>query len=166
MNINNKYVFLYKFSIPNEFEKNIIEQSRIFWGSSGFKIETSENKIIGSRGTLIANYTSFNMKKVKGTIEVEIEGSLVKCELRIDGRGQDMTEWNLAAFKLELLLFRKFLIGEDHSNEEALFKIRSNKEVLLWALTVGILGRTMSDEWKVRLEKLSGDQKLPEIEVY
>jgi hypothetical protein len=83
------------------------------------------------------------------------------CYLDVNGLGQDMTEWNLADFKLELLLFRRHLLGLPEPESLARFRSESRRAATIWTLTLMAGGRHITPEWQTLLRELTQDAEEP-----
>ncbi len=89
----------------------------------------------------------------------------VRAELFVTGKFQDITDVNLWAFKLELILFHRSLnelAFPDFMNE---YKNQRKKSALKWSFTLMLKGRELTTELKEKLEKLTEGEDLPVVEI-
>lgn len=112
--------------------------------------------VSGSRGSWIGNFTSFDMRKLRGRITVSGDGSgRVGVELHINTLGQQVTEWNRAFWRLELVELCAVTSGRAPIAEVwARYSQPRRRSAILWSLTGALFGRRLTPEWVAELDRL------------
>jgi hypothetical protein len=138
------------FQIPswNEFARfKMID----FWSRRRVKFsDTFGNVLIGRRGNLLGNITSFDMSKLisKLTITVSTEHE-VHCVLKVNTVMQIITEYNRAWWNLEMETFESYLLQSDEQDERwEKFEVNNKKAAIVWTLTSGLIGNKIPPEEK------------------
>lgn len=155
----------YDFQLLSE-KANITELSLDYWENRKFRCDLNSNEITGKRGSSWGNLTSFDMTNLICKLRVDFRNEKhVRAELFVTGKFQDITDVNLWAFKLELILFHRTLnelAFPDFMNE---YKNQRKKSALKWSFTLMLKGRELTTELKEKLEKLTEGEDLPVVEI-
>lgn len=159
------YKIKYQFGFDNE-SINIKDLSLNYWESRNFKCRMNNNKLTGKRGNIFGNLFSFDMTKLICDLNVEfLDDKKVIVEFIVHGKFQDITEVNLADFKLEMLLFPKIIQNippPDFLLDFVKYRKTSN---LKWTFTLMTKGRKLSDDFEKKLELLSDGNEFPSVDV-
>lgn len=159
------YKLKYEFEFDNE-SINIKDISLNYWESRYFKCRINNNKLTGKRGNIMGNLFSFNMTKLMCDLNVEfLNDKKVIVELIVHGKFQDITEVNLADFKLEMLLYPKTIQNippPDFLSDFVKYRKTAN---LKWTFSLMTKGRKLSDDFETKLELLSDGNEIPSVDV-
>jgi hypothetical protein len=155
----------YDFQLLSE-NTNIKELSLDYWENKKFICVLNSNEITGKRGSNWGNLTSFDMTNLICELRVDFRSEKhVRAELFVTGKFQDITDVNLWAFKLELILFHRTLnelAFPDFMNE---YENQRKKSALKWSFTLMLKGRELTTELKEKFEKLTEGENLPVVEI-
>lgn len=151
------------FAIPLLSENEVVNQSLEYWKEQGFVCKRLNENISGARGSIKGNKTAFDMRKILSTIEIDTNGKVVSCTMNVNGIYQMFSAWNLTAFQLDLLLFRKHLIGENLQFLRDEFEKDAYSSNLASTLTSGLVDKDISMKWTEKLIELSSESVLPVI---
>ena len=155
----------YDFQLLSE-KANIKELSLDYWKNRKFKCDLNSNQITGKRGSTWGNLTSFDMTNLICNLRVDFTNEKhVRAELFVTGKFQDITEVNLWAFKLELILFHRTLNELSFPDFMTEYKNHRKKSALKWSFTLMLKGRELTAELKEKLEKLTEGEALPVVKV-
>ena len=149
---------LYSFEVEklDEVKKGEVIQ---YWKSTGFYLEKSENMFLGSRGSMLGNLFSFDMRKLLCKCEIEFSDNKITTNLIINTNFQDITEWNVHSFILELLLSKTTLYHDQIPAWSPWFWNKTKRSGLSWLLTLGTRGRKLDDICRNGfIELLNNDQ--------
>jgi hypothetical protein len=115
-----------------------------YWSERGVTfVDTSGDVLVGKRGSLWGNLTSFDMSKLMAKLTVSpVSPDTVSCVLEVNTILQGVTEWNRAYWQLELETFESFLLTGDKKEEVWLNFLKANRKASVeWALSLGTRGR-------------------------
>lgn len=158
-----KYKIEYEFTFENE-SINIEDLSLEYWQSRNFKCQINQNKLTGKRGNIFGNLFSFDMTKLICDLIVEFrEKNKIYVEFIVNGKFQDITDVNLADFKLEMLLYPKAIQNIPPPEFLTDFVKFREKEALKWTFTFMIKGRRLADNFKKEMEILAEGNDLPRV---
>jgi hypothetical protein len=112
--------------------------------------------ITGKRGSWLGNLTSFDMKKLRAKIRLVGEATgEVRVELAVCTFGQQITQWNRAVWRLELIELRRVLLGLGPIDDVwSRFDRDSRSAAILWTFTAARGGQRLSDAWEAELREL------------
>ena len=159
------YKIKYDFQLISE-KTNIKELSLEYWKSRKFKCDIKSNEIIGNRGNVWGNLTSFNMTNLICNLHVDFKNQKhVHAELFINGKFQDITDVNLWDFKLELILFHRTLNELSFPDFMTEYNKHRKKSALKWSFSLMLKGRELTNELKEKLERLTEGENLPIVEI-
>lgn len=115
--------------------QDVKQQIISFWSARGFSFsQESGDTIVGTRGSIWGNLTSFDMSKLISTLTVSINDSACcTCTLDVYTIAQTITPWNAAHWQLELDTFENWILyGNAMEHEWAELQNASAKSNLLW----------------------------------
>ncbi len=163
-----KYLVKYSY-VTDVAVKDWVAKTQAYWQRQEFKCEEVNEgevvKVTGSRGSMAGNFGSFDMKKLICGLEVcRSSDGKVEVSLLVNGILQDITDINLWDFKLELILYERYVndVAEPVFMRE--YIAARNRGSILWSISLFILGRRLSKKMRTRLEELCGDNELPTVE--
>lgn len=116
--------------------------------------------VSGKRGSWWGNFTSFDMRKLRATIVVyPTTFSRVGVDLDINTLGQDITEWNVAFWRLELIELHRVLNGWSRIDDvwERFSKERRTAAVE-WSVTATLGGQRLTPAWDAEIRALENAQ--------
>ena len=115
--------------------------------------------VIGTRGSWLGNLTSFDMTKLRAKIRVFSKApGCVTFDLDVNTFGQQITQWNIATWRLEIAEFHRVLRGLGHLEDVWLrFRRDTGSAGLRWTLTLMQGGQTLTDSWETEIKKLEED---------
>lgn len=128
-----------------DFTDSLIERLQTYFLEKGFKItEINNKKIVVSRGNPITNMITFNMKKLRRKIFVEIDDNdRITIVSNIDTTGQLIRESEMNVFTFEVSDIVEF-IQNKASNDASLKQNRKstieNYAILLTFISIVIFG--------------------------
>lgn len=124
-------------------------------GFSDIKI-SPKLEIIGSRGSWIGNFLSFDMTKIIAKVRIFPLGvGIIAVEFDINTFGQYITKWNATTWKLEIIELHRLLcnLGNiDHVWKR--FNRDHNMASLWWILTFSIIGKSLPETWETEIQNL------------
>ena len=112
--------------------------------------------VSATRGSWLGNLASFDMTKLRAKIRVAGETSgTVTIDLDVNTFAQQITQWNLAVWRLELIELQRVLTGlgciEEVWNR---FNFDYRAAATGWALTATIAGQQLPQAWVTELAEL------------
>ncbi len=118
--------------------------------------------IIGSRGNWIGNLTSFDMTKLITTVRISsCEVGTIVVELDINTFGQQITEWNAAVWRLEIVELHRVICGLDRiDNIWKQFGRDASWSYVKWAVTLMIGGQHLPETWETEISSLENFQSI------
>jgi hypothetical protein len=132
--------------------------ARDYWEQRGFTnaAVNADLEIIGTRGSWLGNLTSYNMSKLRASIRMSPVGAeRIALELDVNTWGQQITQWNHAYWRLEIIEVQRLLRGDgDLSDLWQRFKDDSRRASILWTFTVMLGGQRLSDVWNDTISNL------------
>ena len=117
-----------------------------FWQGRGITFgEVTEGHLRGHRGSLWGNMTSYDMSKLLANLTIsQIGPNEIVCQLDVDTRGQDITDWNKAYWQLEMDTLESSLLHGDQKEETwQQFRKDSKAAAWQWSLSFARFGRKM-----------------------
>ena len=120
-----------------------------FWQQRGIVFtEKSENLLVGKRGSLWGNLTSFDMSKLTTNLTISrSKGCLIECKLEINTVMQEITHFNRAYWQLELDTLESWLLfGFKRDAEWREFHNAVRKESVNWAVKKTLTGSGLPSE--------------------
>ena len=134
-------------------DEHTIERATHYLKERGFTLQRHNHTLSGSRGSMVGNMTSFDMTRVMATCRIEPIGNGIRCTINVDTTGQDITEWNIAVWRMELIeLHQRLSGGEDLGNVWRRLKSASSWASFVWAITLGLGGRQLTQQWAEELD--------------
>ncbi len=133
------------FGIPEDYQPASIE----FWTRRGFRMKQYPTGALeGRRGNLLGDLFSFNMSHPRATLRIcQSEQGELQCTIVIPSLGHKPTDWNVAWWNLELILFGEFLRTKDHGAERFEgFRLLHRRASWAWFLSGGKQGQTIPPE--------------------
>ena len=122
-----------------------------FWSRRRIEFsDTLGNILVGTRGNVLGNITSFDMSKLMSKLTISVsQKNEVYCVLEVNTFMRIITEYNRAWFVLEMETFESYLLQTDQQEERwQRFKKNDQKAAIVWALTSGLIGNRMPPEEK------------------
>ena len=161
--MNRLYRISYEFPVESWGDSQV-EIALQYWQMLGFQCsQTTALGIEAKRGNLLGNYFSFNMTKLICRLSVAASPQcIITSKLEVDGAGQIITEWNLASFKIEHLLFRRKLRNLPPSISLEQFMKANRRASLAWTISLGLRGAKLPQHWKNVIHAL-GDETTPPV---
>jgi hypothetical protein len=142
-------------------DKLVAEQALAFWSQRGFADAAIQPglEIVGSRGSWLGNFTSYDMSRLKTSLCVQpAANDRLHVRLEINTFGQQITEWNRAYWRLELIDFKRFLRGEkDIASLWARFHAGDRRASVKWTLSLGLFGQYLPDDLETEICTLECD---------
>ena len=117
-----------------------------FWQGRGIHFSDTRTDVLrGRRGSLWGNLTSFDMSKLVAHLTISASSpALLECVMEIDGRYQDLTDWNEAYWHLEMETLESYLLtGDQKGPEWRQFQRDSRAAAWQWSLSGTKLGRKL-----------------------
>jgi hypothetical protein len=135
----------------------IIAHLAAYWKSRGFNLsEDTDGSLCGTRGSYIANFTSFDSTKLISSISVQcLDNGEVTTMMVVDLSGQILTSWNQLDLALEQVLCQRGFTGLPEPT--ALRKYRQSHALanVMWVLTLGLITNVMPESWRTLLEDVN-----------
>ena len=112
--------------------------------------------VIGNRGSLWGNLTSFDMTKLRAVIRLSSNRkNHVFAELLVDTFAQQITEWNLATWRLEMAELHRVVCGVGHlEGVWDRFQQESRAAGRAWTKTLGREGAALPEAWEREIRHL------------
>lgn len=127
-------------------------------GFSNARLSSSDGVLVvsGNRGSWLGNFTSFDMTQLLAKVRVAgIATGNVDVELNVNTFGQQITQWNIAVWRLELVELHHILTGrgpiDDVWNR---FKKDARSAAVRWTFTAMFAGQRLSPEWDQEIRNL------------
>ncbi|RYZ86482.1 MAG: hypothetical protein EOP04_13790 [Proteobacteria bacterium] len=122
-----------------------------FWSRRGMAFQsTPQDLLLGKRGHLLGNLTSFNMTKLMSNLTVTVDGTNVEAVLVVNKLGQSITDWNRAWWNLEMEIFESHLLSGDNQEERwAQFLKEYKSQAWIWTASLGKLGNEVPPDKKL-----------------
>ncbi len=128
-----------------------------YWTSCGFNLVVDPGGLItGTRGSYLANFTSFDSTKLISSIHIDCTNDgHVQTSTVVDLSGQVLTAWNQLDLELEQVLCHRGFTGLDEP--EALNRYRRSRLVsnIMCVLTLGLTTNVMPATWRTLLEDVN-----------
>ncbi len=137
--------------------------------SRGFKDATVSRgagglAVAGGRGSWLGNLFSYDMTKLRARVWLSADDrGLVTAELEVEIGGQQITHWNMAVWRLELVELGRILSGKGRIDDVwERFNQEGRRASVVWTFTLMFGGQSLSDAWARELEVLERDVCLEE----
>lgn len=119
--------------------------------------------VLARRGSWWGNLTSFDMTKVRAEIRVGgAEAGTVGVELEVQTFAQEITQWNAAVWRLELVELQRVLCGRGRLGDVWSRFNRDRKFASLrWVLSGMTHGKRLSQGWEAELKDLEAAATAP-----
>lgn len=117
--------------------------------------KTDAAGVVGSRGSWLGNFTSFDMTKLRAKIQVSsTKAGDARVELDVNTIGQIITQWNVAVWRLELIELRQLLCGLGPIDDIwSRFAKGDRSAVAAFAVTAGFRGHSLVGTWEAELSE-------------
>lgn len=91
------------------------DKSIHFWEQRNIKFkEITDILLKGRRGSILGNLISFDMKNIMTKLTItRVNESRISCIFEINTIFQNITDWNKAFWKLELVTYESYLLKND-----------------------------------------------------
>jgi hypothetical protein len=137
------------FFIP-QWDETIRQRVLDFWSRRNivFKKITGDT-LIGKRGNLWGNLTSFDMSKLMAELSIKVSSeNRISCVLEVNPFMQHITDWNKAWWNLEMESFESFLLnGNEQVEKWKHFTAAHQKAASVWSFTFGLRGNEPSPDF-------------------
>lgn len=134
-----------------------------YWESRGFTLFLDDDgNLTGTRGSYLANFTSFDSTKLISSIVLECsEQGHVQTTTLIDLSGQILTAWNQLDLELEQVLCHRAFTGL--TEPDVLTRYRTSHVVsnIMWVLTLGLTTHVMPTDFQTLLEDVNPSTDAP-----
>lgn len=141
----------------------IIAHLNAYWNSRGFNLsEDSDGSLCGTRGSYLANFTSFDSTKLISSIVVQCSTTGdVHITMVVDLSGQILTSWNQLDLELEQVLCQRAFTGLPEP--AALRQYRKSHALanVMWVLTLGLITNVMPAAWRTLLDDVNPSTNSP-----
>lgn len=159
------YKIEYKFQ-SKRLNSDIKELALKYWESRNFKCQLKPHSLIGKRGSIYGNLTSYNMSKLICDLQVEfINDNFINVVFIVNGKFQDIVETNLWDFKLEQIFFQRGLNKLPMPDFLSDYLKYRKKSALIWTFSLMLKGRNIPQDLMGKLERLTDGEKLPTVEI-
>lgn len=120
--------------------------------------------LVGERGSLWGNLTAFDLRRLRCQLAVTVIERRVSCSLLMDTSFQFVSKWNDAELALELLMFRRTLLGlpAPAALDQFRNEIRAATGKLVFSAT--LFGRQLAPRWRDLLQELAAPYEVPVVE--
>lgn len=139
--------------------KHLVE----YWKARGFTLFLDDDgNFSGTRGSYLANFTSFDSTKLISSIVLECsDQGNVQVTTLIDLSGQILTAWNQLDLELEQVLCHREFTGLPEP--DALTRYRTSHVVsnIMWVLTLGLTTHVMPTDFHTLLEDVNPSTNAP-----
>src|SRR5262249_3128665 len=100
-------------------------------------------EVVGTRGPWLGNFTPLNMSKVRALLRMRpVEPERIEVELDVNSLGQQVTGWNRAYWRLEMIEVHRLVQGDsDIAEVWRRFEKDARRASILWAFSMMILGQ-------------------------
>ena len=154
----------HKFSLTAD-KKSIFAYLSAYWESRGFKLfldDKVDDTLCGTRGSHLANMTSFDSTKLISSLSVQCsDAGEVTTVMVVDLSGQILTSWNQLDLALEQVLCQRGFTGLPEP--AALLEYRQSHAFanVMWVLTLGLITNVMPESWRTLLEDVNPSTNSP-----
>jgi hypothetical protein len=112
-------LFRSSFAIPKwdeEAKRKVVS----FWTERGVRFgEISDRRLVGNRGSILGNMTSFDMAELRTKVIIQVsESDECECVLDVNTAFQIITEWNRQHWELELQTFESYIVRGDERQDD------------------------------------------------
>jgi hypothetical protein len=141
----------------------IIDHLRAYWESRSFNLtEDDDGSMSGTRGSYIANFTSFDSTKLISSIALQCSDTgNVTTTMVVDLSGQILTSWNRLDLELEQVLCQRSFTGLPTPPSLRTYKQSQAKSNVLWVLTFGLTTHLMPTSWRNLLDEVNPSANNP-----
>lgn len=142
----------------------VIRYMSEYWESRGFTLHQDETdgNLCGTRGSYLANMTSFDSTKLIASILVQFsdEGNVYTIMV-VDLSGQILTAWNQLDLALEQVLCQRGFTGLPEPTALAKYRKSHWLSNVMWVLTLGLTTHVMPATWQTLLEDVNPATNAP-----
>jgi hypothetical protein len=142
---------------------SIIKHLFGYWKARGFTLFLDDDgNISGTRGSYLANFTSFDSTKLISSIILECsEQGNVQTTTLIDLSGQILTAWNQLDLELEHVLCHREFTGL--TEPELLKRYRTARLIsnITWVLSLGLTTHVMPAAYRTLLDDVNPSTNSP-----
>ncbi|MFW5794736.1 MAG: hypothetical protein ACOCV1_04555 [Bacillota bacterium] len=97
----------------------VIKKTKHYWESKTFVFENDhEETLVATRGSAFKNNFTFNMMKLKSSIEITFEDNIIKTSLLVDPVGHFITKTEKKYWPLELKAFEQYILYNRQMEDE------------------------------------------------
>lgn len=134
-----------------------------YWKSRGFTLFLDDDgNLTGTRGSYLANFTSFDSTKLIASIILECsEQGHVQTTTLIDLSGQILTAWNQLDLELEQVLCHRAFTGLPEPDVLTRYRTSHVVSNTLWVLTLGLTTHLMPTNFQTLLEEVNPSTNAP-----
>ncbi|MFM7187654.1 MAG: hypothetical protein ACKO14_07530 [Armatimonadota bacterium] len=136
-----------------------------YWKTRGFNIFLDEDgNLSGTRGSYLANFTSFDSTKLIASIFIECsDHGHVQVTTLIDLSGQILTAWNQLDLELEQVLCQRSFIGLPEPDTLSTYRRSEVMSNIMWVLTLGLTTHTIPAKFLALLEEVNPSLNAPAL---
>jgi hypothetical protein len=120
--------------------------------------------LVGERGSLWGNLTAFDLRRLRCQLAVTVVERRMNCSLLMDTSFQFVSKWNDAELALELLMFRRTLLGLPAPAALDQFRSESRAATGKLVFSATFFGRSLPPRWKELLQELAAPFQVPVVE--
>ncbi len=141
----------------------IIAHLTAYWKSRGFNLsEDSDGSLCGTRGSYIANFTSFDSTKLISSISLQCaDDGEVNTTMVVDLSGQILTSWNQLDLELEQVLCQRAFTGLPEPAALRQYRKAHALANVMWVLTLGLITNVMPAAWRTLLDDVNPSTNSP-----
>lgn len=129
-----------------------------YWKQRGFTNATVDSgmELRGTRGSWLGNLFSYDMSKVRASLKMSPIGqNRINVELHVRTFGQQITQWNRAYWRLEIVEVHHLLLGCGNIPEVwSRFLNDSRQASISWTFSLMKYGQQLTDEWEFAISNL------------
>jgi hypothetical protein len=146
-------------------DESVARAAATYLRSRGFKnADVSPGPTVtGTRGSWIGNFTSFDMTRLRARVRLapRLPG-VIAVELDVNTFGQQITDWNRAVWRLEIVELHRVLRGRDPLGDLwGRFHKDARAAARRWAVSFAIAGQRLSEDWNNELHALETELQAP-----
>lgn len=162
--VNRRLLIEHRYSLVAD-HRTIVEHLIEYWTSRGFALSIDgSGNLVGTRGSYLANFTSFDSTKLISSIVLECsEQGQVKATTLIDLSGQMLTAWNQLDLELEQVLCHRGFIGLPDPSLLRKYKKTQVLSNIMWVLTLGLTTHVMPTQFRTLLEDVNPSAEFPKL---
>jgi hypothetical protein len=143
----------------------IIAHLTAYWKSRGFNLsEDSDGSLCGTRGSYLANFTSFDSTKLISSIVVQCSTTGdVHITMVVDLSGQILTSWNQLDLELEQVLCQRAFTGLPEPAALRQYRKSHTLANVMWMFTLGLITNVMPAAWRSLLDDVNPSTNRPAL---